>query len=282
MLLMNIANVSVATVRFRANLYMFWTRIATSAVLAPIALGAVYTGFPFFHVMVALMGAAVLWEFTQIVEKMRLTPRVTAALIATVVGVGIAYKNIELSLGAITITWILLLVTDRSARRFSNSTTQAALICAALPAVALVAVFSIGGAVTVFWLLAVVWGTDIGAYVVGRLVGGARLAPVISPNKTWSGSIGGLIIAVLAAAFVNMLVGIGVSFSHLMYAAGLSVVAQIGDLAESSFKRQHGVKDSGTWIPGHGGVMDRVDGLWAVAPVTALICAASDGGVVSW
>lgn len=282
MLLMNIASVSVATVRFWANLYMFWTRVATSAVLAPIALGVVYTGFPFFHVMIALMGVAVLWEFTQIVEKMRLTPRVTAALIATVVGVGVAYNNIELSLAVITITWIVLLATDRSARRFSNSAAQAALIYAALPAVALVVVFSIGGAATVFWLLAIVWGTDIGAYVVGRLVGGTRLAPVISPNKTWSGSIGGLIIAVLAAAFVNMLVGIGVSFSHLIYATGLSVIAQIGDLAESRFKRQHGVKDSGTWIPGHGGVMDRVDGLWAAAPVTALICAASDGGVASW
>ena len=74
----------------------------------------------------------------------------------------------------------------------------------------------------------------------------------------------------------------GVTLLNLLYAAGLSVVAQAGDLIESKLKREHDVKDSGTWIPGHGGVMDRVDGFWTAAPVTALICAAHGGGVASW
>ncbi len=122
----------------------------------------------------------------------------------------------------------------------------------------------------VYYLLAVVWATDIGAYLVGRGIGGPKLAPVISPNKTWAGLFGGM---ALAAAF-GYGVAAGLHARHVGIACGLAVVlagvAQLGDLFESVFKRRSGVKESGGLIPGHGGVLDRIDGLVFAALFFAL------------
>ncbi len=138
-----------------------------------------------------------------------------------------------------------------------------------------------GGRGSVLFVLLVVWTTDIGAYLVGRLVGGPRLAPSISPGKTWSGAFGGLacalVVGVGAAAF-----GDAPLASALAVAAGLSIAAQGGDLLESGMKRHFGVKDSGRLIPGHGGLLDRLDGLLAAAPVAALLAAALGRGVELW
>lgn len=118
----------------------------------------------------------------------------------------------------------------------------------------------------VLFLLAVVWSSDVGAYVTGRLFGGPRLAPSISPGKTWSGAAGGLASAVLVGAAAA-----GLGWGHVglvMLAAGvLGIAAQIGDLLESAVKRHFGVKDSGRLIPGHGGLLDRLDGLMAASLV---------------
>jgi phosphatidate cytidylyltransferase len=112
-----------------------------------------------------------------------------------------------------------------------------------------------------YYLLAVVWGTDIGAYLFGRLIGGPKLAPAISPSKTWAGLCGGVALAAVA--------GYAVSFGFrahdyvvaVLLAAVMAAMAQLGDLFESSIKRRSGVKESGGLIPGHGGVLDRIDGL---------------------
>jgi phosphatidate cytidylyltransferase len=121
------------------------------------------------------------------------------------------------------------------------------------------------------WLLIVVWTTDGVAYLVGRRVGGPRLAPSISPGKTWSGLAGGVLGAGLASLIVASVLG----SERLVHAAGLgagfAVVAQLGDLAESMLKRRAGFKDSGSLIPGHGGVLDRVDGLLLTAPALSLL-----------
>ncbi len=121
-----------------------------------------------------------------------------------------------------------------------------------------------------WWLLllaGVVWGGDVGAYLVGRLVGGPRLAPAISPGKTWSGAIGGTLAAVLAGVLIwperASLIG--------PVALLLSLTAQAGDLLESAIKRRFGVKDSGRLIPGHGGLLDRLDGVLTAAPMAAIV-----------
>ena len=122
-----------------------------------------------------------------------------------------------------------------------------------------------------------VWATDIAAYFVGRAVGGPKLAPRLSPNKTWSGSIGGLAGAVLAAVLVVQFSGVGGFLSASLVAIALSIVAQIGDLFESAIKRRFGAKDAGTLIPGHGGLMDRLDGFVAAAVLACLIGLAHGG-----
>ncbi|MGI9507260.1 MAG: phosphatidate cytidylyltransferase, partial [Geminicoccaceae bacterium] len=127
------------------------------------------------------------------------------------------------------------------------------------------------GLVTILWLFFVVWSTDIMAYVVGRKVGGAKLAPSISPGKTWSGLLGGMAGAAIVGAVMSFAMEPFRLLPSILLAAGLAVVAQIGDLAESALKRQAGVKDSGGLIPGHGGLFDRIDGLLFAAPVLAVV-----------
>lgn len=126
-----------------------------------------------------------------------------------------------------------------------------------------------GGLVLTFWVFVVVWSTDIGAYFAGRAIGGPKLAPTISPRKTRAGLYGGVIAALVLGslwAFVS-----GLSYRLDLLAPIFAVAAQGGDLFESWMKRRAGVKDSGDWLPGHGGVFDRLDGLLPVAILTAVV-----------
>lgn len=137
------------------------------------------------------------------------------------------------------------------------------------------------GPETLFWLLFLVWATDSGAYVAGRLIGGPRLAPSISPKKTWAGLAGGMV----SAGMIGLIMAWANDIAPWMLALLsmlLAVIAQIGDLAESAAKRHFGVKDSSGIIPGHGGILDRLDGLLAAAPVAALLCLAFGGGLPLW
>jgi len=126
------------------------------------------------------------------------------------------------------------------------------------------------GRETILWVLICIWATDIGAYFVGRTAGGARLAPRISPGKTWSGLIGGMAWAAVASAATGYAFGLGETVHLAIAGAVLAVVGQAGDLLESAAKRRAGVKDSGRLIPGHGGLLDRIDGLMAVLVAVAI------------
>ena len=133
----------------------------------------------------------------------------------------------------------------------------------------------------VLFLLALVWATDIGAYLTGRALGGPKLAPRISPGKTWAGAAGGLLFAACSGIAAAVISGTGIA-SATAIAVGLSVIAQAGDLAESAMKRRFGVKDSGRLIPGHGGLLDRLDSTLAVALAGALLAFVRGAGVVLW
>lgn len=124
------------------------------------------------------------------------------------------------------------------------------------------------GLLLAFWAMALVWACDIGAYFAGRSIGGPKLAPTISPNKTWAGLIGGVIAASVLAGLLQYA---GLPLHLALATPLLAVLAQAGDLYESQLKRQAGVKDSGNVLPGHGGVLDRLDGLVPVAPAAALM-----------
>lgn len=136
---------------------------------------------------------------------------------------------------------------------------------------------SASGLVAVLFLFAAVWSTDIGAYFAGRRFGGPKIATAISPNKTWSGAIGGLFAAILAAIVLFAIAGLQSFVLAGFLAAILSVVSQVGDFFESWMKRRAGVKDSSRIIPGHGGVMDRVDGLVFAAIALWIMAIAASG-----
>lgn len=134
----------------------------------------------------------------------------------------------------------------------------------------------------VLFVLAVVWASDIGAYVAGRGMGGPKLAPAISPGKTWSGAAGGtLAAAAIGIAAHALWPGHGIVHA-VAVAAGLSVLSQLGDLFESGLKRHFGVKDSSRLIPGHGGLLDRLDGVLAAAPAAALLAFGFGQGAALW
>ena len=141
---------------------------------------------------------------------------------------------------------------------------------------------SVAGLIDVLFLLVVVWSSDIGAYLAGRLIGGPKLAPTISPGKTWSGAAGGLVGAMLVGLLVSRVAAPGPVLHALVVAGGLSVASQLGDLLESALKRHYGVKDSSRLIPGHGGLFDRLDGVLAAAPAAALLAVLLGPGVELW
>ena len=131
------------------------------------------------------------------------------------------------------------------------------------------------GLAVVIWIFLVTWSTDIGAYFAGRRFGRKKLAPAVSPNKTWAGLYGGILAATLIAGAWAWLIGLDPALYLL--ATVFAVATQAGDLFESWMKRRAGVKDSGNWLPGHGGIFDRLDGL---IPVAILTAAAQLAGII--
>lgn len=144
------------------------------------------------------------------------------------------------------------------------------------------------GLVGILWMFAVVWASDIAAYFTGRRLGGPKLLPRVSPKKTWSGFLGGLVAGIAAGVLVVVLAEkLGPASPVDLVTVGVisavaSVLGQLGDLAESALKRRFGVKDSSHLIPGHGGVMDRLDAFWAVSALMGLILAGAHGFRAGW
>jgi phosphatidate cytidylyltransferase len=278
------APVSADTQRRRgANLVI---RTLSALVLAPLVLIAIWLGSPWFDITVAVMAALLAREWGRIADGGRLG-RVTVALaVAAVVVVAIV------ALGGPA--WVALLVAGAATlplylfARASGCAAplwlSAGLVAVAVPCLALdwLRADPAHGAETIFWLVAVVWATDTGAYAAGRLVGGPKLAPQISPNKTWAGLAGGAVAAGLVGAYAAVLLDAPSFVFPIGLSVGLALVAQAGDLGESYLKRHFGVKDSGRLIPGHGGLLDRVDGLLTVAPTVAAIMWATGGILPLW
>lgn len=132
------------------------------------------------------------------------------------------------------------------------------------------------GLATVLWLFATVAAVDTGAYFAGKTIGGPKLAPLISPNKTWAGLGGGVLAAGFCGLIAAMILGTDV-VTAVAFSMVLAPVAQIGDIAESAVKRYFGVKDSGAILPGHGGILDRIDGLVVAAVFVAAVRLLGDG-----
>lgn len=266
---------------------MLWTRVASSVLLAPLFLLVIYLEAPWFNILAAVIGVFVAFEYMRMTGLIRKSESWTWRAILTVASPPIAIATLELSglevsVIVIAALAVIFFISPGEDARKQGLSAQLIIPYAAIPAISLVYLEGVGGATSMFWLVAIVWATDMGAYAIGRTVGGAKLAPSISPNKTWSGAIGGVVSAVLISAALLSIFGMAVTVVLGGLAAVLSMISQMGDLFESGLKRRYKIKDSGNLIPGHGGVMDRFDGLWAAAPVAAAVCVAMGGGIEKW
>jgi phosphatidate cytidylyltransferase len=252
------------------------TRVVAALVLAPIAIAIAYAGGWLWIALVTLAAIGLYLEWLTIVDAMRQT-RVTASGIAAlaIAGVCLALGRIEASLIALALG--LVAVALLSPERRIWTATGFFYAAAAELASVLLRLDPAMGLAALFLVLLVVWVTDIGGYFAGRGIGGPKLWPRVSPNKTWAGAIGGFAASlVISAAFAVF--GFGKTGPLLLLGAILSIASQLGDLFESAVKRRFGVKDSGHIIPGHGGLLDRLDGFVA-AVVMAAILGVLRGGV---
>lgn len=220
-------------------------RFISTIILAPIAIAAIWFGRPYFDAMVLVMGVIALVEWFRVTRAGQRRGASTGVWYWPVIGI--------LYVGICCLSLVIL---------------------RADPAEGL-------GLVLAFF--SIIWATDIGAYLVGRSLGGPKLAPAISPNKTWSGAIGGLVCAVVAGYAVAR--GMDLSYDDIivvLMGALISAVSQVGDLIESWWKRHFGVKDSGSIIPGHGGILDRIDGVLLASPVAVASHWMAQGGGLPW
>jgi phosphatidate cytidylyltransferase len=250
------------------------TRLISAAIMAPVAIAAAWYGNWPFIALVTVAGIALAWEWTRLtLGRMAPSGRILMAGAALLPLAG--WLEPLRGVGLVVLTTILAALPPVPAgkRRFWAPLGALYIL---LPQFALIVIRE-QGRWLLLWVMFLVWATDSGAYFAGRAIGGPKLAPKISPKKTWAGLLGGM----LAAALVGwaMRNGEGTHALHLaILSALLAVVAQAGDLAESALKRYFGVKDSSQLIPGHGGVFDRLDGLLAVAPVAAALTLIWPGG----
>ncbi|MCC6889982.1 MAG: phosphatidate cytidylyltransferase [Hyphomicrobiales bacterium] len=263
-----------------------WLRVASALVLAPLAIGFAYLGGWWFAVFWGGAAVIVIWEWTTLVsgrgQRLMLPMGVVAVLLAAALAAlaGDATgetRGVRMA-GALAVVALGMLATAVVAPRGHALWVAAGVPYAAAMGFAPIILRADAeyGFVAIMLLFAVVWTTDIAAYFVGRALGGPKLAPRLSPNKTWSGALGGLLGAVLAATVVVGLSG-GSMIAVTTIAAALSIAAQVGDLFESTVKRRFGAKDTGTLIPGHGGLMDRLDGFVAAAALACVIGLAHGG-----
>jgi phosphatidate cytidylyltransferase len=251
--------------------------------MAPPALLAVWFGDGWFAALIVVAAAILGWEWGSLCGSGRFGPTGIAVAVSVTASVlAFALGQPGAAAAVLLVGVALAFGLGRSRREDAPGLTAFGILWIALPCLAFLWLRGEDqGRATVLWLLIVVWATDIGAYAAGRSFGGPKLAPRVSPNKTWSGLLGGAASATLVGLGTAFLLGASAVVLGLVSAA-LAVVAQAGDLAESGVKRRFGVKDASSLIPGHGGLFDRVDGLLAAAPAVALISLVGGASVVLW
>ena len=252
-------------------------RILSSAVLAPVAIWAAYAGSWPFALFWTLAAAAVLWEWAALVAGAGNRLMFFSGAIAIAVSALVADRNrpiaalMMIGLGALAAT--IFAPRDKRLWIVGGVGYAGALLLAPM----LLRHDQDEGFHAIVFLFAVVWTTDVLGYFAGRAIGGPKLAPAISPKKTWSGAVAGALGAMVITALAAQYLGDFNIFAVAVLALVLSAIAQLGDLLESRIKRVFDVKDASYLIPGHGGVMDRLDGFWAAALAACLIGVARGG-----
>jgi phosphatidate cytidylyltransferase len=257
-------------------------RVLSAVVLAPTALACIWFGGAPFTLLVAVITIGLAYEWIQLCER-RIPP--LAALIFLALPAAVVLAAVGHAGGAL----LLLAAATVAVAVHAGGIGRAKPLAFGIPYLGLGSVALVWlrllpgtGRADVIILLLLVWASDIGAYLVGRIVGGPRLAPAISPGKTWSGAIGGLVAVVVVGLIASAVLGGTTPLRAAGFAALTGCVSQIGDLFESHLKRRFGVKDSGWLIPGHGGLLDRLDAVLFAAPLAGLLALILGAGVVIW
>ncbi len=256
-------------------------RALSALIIAPLAVYVVYLGSPYMEVVVTLLGAGMAWEWARLCGNGEL--KLPGYAMISAVGAALAAGAMReytiagwiVAVGAMAA--VVLAVRDREGTPFWYAV---GVLYTAVPCLGIIWLRAdpAEGFKVVLWLLCVVWATDTGAYAAGRTIGGPKMAPSISPNKTWAGLAGGMISAGLVGGVTAWIVGtVGIGFLTGVSVV-LAVLAQAGDLLESRLKRRFGVKDSSNLIPGHGGLLDRLDGVLAAA-LTVAVAVRLTGGL---
>jgi phosphatidate cytidylyltransferase len=258
----------LAALRLNSELAL---RIASGLVLAPLAVAIAYVGGWPFAVFWGTAAMIVLWEWTSLVADADRRAVLMAGLATFVLALLLAQTDHLLA------SVIVAIMGSLGAAALAPNDRRIWVV-AGVPYAGAIALAPVilrddpeYGFIAIVFLYAVVWSTDIAAYFAGRAIGGPKLMPRVSPKKTWSGAVGGTVAAVIVALIVARVAGLAGFFAIALIAVVLSILAQIGDLFESFLKRRFGVKDSGHLIPGHGGLMDRLDGFVTVAVLAVLI-----------
>ena len=248
-------------------------RALSAAVLIPAVIADVWVGGIWFHLFVALIGILMAQEWVNIVH--RDNPLQFAIHAAGAMCGALLPLDIGLAGGLAAIAVLALFSAAAAAREEPGGPAWRYLgvLYVSLPPIAFVVLRQDPhfGIAAILLVMLMVWAAHTLAYLTGRIIGGPKLAPRISPKKTWAGMGGAMAGSAVAALGVGLAMGLPGLWMLVLVAAILAVVEQAGDLFKSAMKRQYGVKDSGRLIPGHGGVIDRVDGLVAVATAAALI-----------
>jgi phosphatidate cytidylyltransferase len=277
-------------------------RLISAAILLPLVIADIYLGHPYFDLLVAAFAGVMAWEWTRICARRRnpVNPSPAARLgserwflpslfsiagaVAAVLGAGFVASPASIEWQILCAAALLSGATAWPHHRNRALWFVAGTLYVTLPALALIAIRADAalGREMLLWTIALVVAADTGGYIAGRSIGGPKLAPRVSPNKTWAGLLG----AVLGAALVGLVTAFALNHTNVwalaLISAVLGVVEQLGDLVESAFKRHFGVKDTSHIIPGHGGVLDRVDGLLAVAVAVLVINEWTGGSVLAW
>ncbi len=256
------------------------TRIISAIVLAAIAIWATWMGGLPFRALVAIGGVLVFWEWQSITGYDRYGVLELAAPGAIAASAFMVMADFPMLQSVIPAVFAMLFAIAAAVRRGVPFWFPAGVPYALLPILGLTALRdnNASGLYAVVFLFSVVWATDIFAYFGGRALGGPKLSPAISPNKTWSGALSGAFAAIAAGFCVAVWAGeSNLTFLAIM-ALALSIASQAGDLFESYVKRRFGLKDSGAILPGHGGVMDRVDGLIGATVALYAVCVISGYG----
>jgi len=265
------ATPAVAGEQSTRNLVM---RVAAAVVLAPLAIAVAYAGGWLWTALVTLTAIGLYFEWLTVVGAR--TPRLVTAGAAAlaIAGLLLAAGRIDASILVLVVGLAGVMVVSPERRLWTA--TGFGYAAAAEVASVLVRHDQAHGFVALILILLVVWVTDIGGYFAGRGIGGPKLWPRVSPKKTWAGAIGGFA-ASLAVAAGFAAIGLGKTGPMLLLGAVLSIASQLGDLFESAVKRRFGVKDSSHIIPGHGGLLDRLDGFVAAIVLAAIFGFLRDG-----